>query len=192
MEKSKKAPVVPNPQLLDVIIGEVQQGLIDKLGWLDRAFGRAERLVRYDQQRKKFYTPNVYAGGNEYLEVSPDSKIGNFSFFWIDDPQNVDWERNVSVGITTGFSLIFWFDYRRVFNDANVRNKEALKREILDVLNGGIWIKSGRLEINKVWELAENIYKGFSLDEIDNQFLMHPYGGFRFEGKLSITESCKV
>lgn len=118
--------------------------------------------------------------------------FGNFSFFWIDDPQDVSWESGVSIGLKTSFSLIFWFDFRKIFNDASDRNKEAVKRQILDVLNGGFWLKHGRLKITKVYELAENIYRGFSLDEIDNQFLMHPYGGFRFYGELSIGESCKL
>ena len=89
-------------------------------------------------------------------------------------------------------TIIFWFDYRKIFNEASNRNKEALKRQILDVLNGGFWLRHGGYKINKVYELAENIYRGFSLDEIDNQFLMHPFGGFRFEGELSIGETCKL
>ena len=113
-------------------------------------------------------------------------------FFWVDDPQNISWEPGVDIGINTAFSIIFWFDYRKIFNNASDRNKEELKRQILDVLNGGVWLRNGSYKINKVYELAENIYRGFSLDEIDNQFLMHPFGGFRFEGKLSIGETCKL
>lgn len=192
MVNNIKAPVIENPELLDRIIGNIQNGLVNNIGWLDRAFGRAERLVQYDANKKRIYSPNVYAGGNNYMLVTPDSGIGNFCFFWVDDPQNIDWEPKISIGITTQFALIFWFDYRKIYNDANNRNKEALKKQILDVLNGGFWLKSGRITINKVYELAENIYKGFTLDEIDNQFLMHPYGGFRFEGEMEISETCII
>ena len=192
MAANNKAPVIANPELLDRIIGNIQTGLVDNLPWLDKAFGRAERLVKYDGNRKRYFTPCVYVGRNDYIEVTPDANIGNFSFFWIDDPQDVSWESGVSIGLKTTFSLIFWFDFRKIFNDASDRNKEAVKRQILDVLNGGFWLKHGRLKITKVYELAENIYRGFSLDEIDNQFLMHPYGGFRFEGELSIGETCKL
>ena len=83
-------------------------------------------------------------------------------------------------------------DYRKIYNDASTRNQEDLKRQILDVLNGGFLVRNGSYRINKVYELAENIYRGFSLDEIENQFLMHPFGGFRFEGELSIGETCKL
>ena len=192
MANNNRAPVIENPELLDRVIGGMQEGLVDNLPWLDFAFGRAERLVKYNSNQKRYYSPNVYCGGDEYMEVTPDSNIGNFCFFWIDDPQRIMWEPGVDVGIQTPFSIIFWLDYRSIFNSSDVRNKEEVKRQILDTLNGAFVLKDGTFKINKIYELAENIYRGFSLDEIDNQFLMHPYGGFRFEGELKVQETCKL
>lgn len=192
MGNNINAPIIDNPELLDRVIGNMQNGLIENLPWLNKAFGRAERLVKYNANRNRYYSPNVYVGNNNYMEVTPDANIGNFCFFWVDDPQYIDWEPGVDIGINSNFSIIFWFDYRKIYNTTAIRNKEALKRQILDVLNGGFLLRHGRYKINKIYELAENIYRGFSLDEIDNQFLMHPYGGFRFEGELSIGELCNL
>lgn len=91
MANNVKAPVIDNPELLDRIIGNIQNGLVDNLPWLDFAFGRAERLVKMNANQKRYYTPNVYSGKNEYMEVCPDAGIGNFCFFWVDD-------RKISVG----------------------------------------------------------------------------------------------
>lgn len=187
---SDRVPIIANPELLDKIIGNIQQGLADNLPWLDKAYGRAERLVKMTTSGKRIYTPNVYAGGNEYIELTPDSKTGNFCFFTVDDPQDVTWERGFYAGLKCPFSVIFWFDYRKIFGSADNRNKEQLKKQIIDVLNGGFWLKNGSFYIDRIYELAENIYKGFTIDEIDNQFLMAPYGGFRFTGELKINESC--
>ena len=192
------APVIPNAIMLDAHIGEIQQGLVDNISWLDAAFGRSQRLTKM-MNGKKIITPNVYCGGwnghgeNDYIEVSPDSKIGNFSFFEIDDPQTIDagpWAREIK----TPFGLIVWFDLTRVYNSATNRNTERLKAEILHVLNGraGWHLTDGRITINRIYERAENIYKGYSLSEIDNQFLMHPYGGFRFDGILEYEEYCNA
>jgi len=187
-----KAPVIDNPQLIDIVLGEMQTGLVSNLGWLDMAFGRAQRLVK-TIETKKYFTPNVYTGkGNEYIGVAPDSKIGNFSFFWLDDPQTMNWLPGQQGDIKTNFSLIFWFDLRRVYNEANNRNTELLKANILRTLNGGFPMRSGRIKINRIYEQAENIYRGFTLDEVDNQFLMHPFAGFRFEGELTIIEPCLI
>lgn len=190
MAKNSKAPQFDNPQLIDRVIGDIQNGLVENIGWLDMAFGRAQKLGKMIEN-KKYFTPNVYTGnGNEYKPVAPDSNIGNFSFFWIDDPQTVEWVPKESGQIKTPFSLIFWFDLRRVYNDQNNRNTEALKAEILKTLNGGFWLKNGRIKVNRIYEQAENIYRGFTLDEVENQFLMHPFAGFRFEGELTINEPC--
>lgn len=190
------APVIQNPVMLDKVIGEIQTGLVENITWLDAAFGRAQRLAKM-VNGKRIITPNVYCGGwnghgpNDYIETSPDSKIGNFSFFEIDDPQNIDagpWARQIKAP----FGLIFWFDLTRVYNAADNRNTEKLKAEILHVLNGrtGWHLTGGRILVNKIYERAENIYRGYTLTEIDNQFLMHPYAGFRFDGLLEFDELC--
>ena len=190
------APIIQNPVMLDEIIGEIQTGLIENITWLDAAFGRSQRLSK-NINGKRVITPNVYCGGwdghgpNDYIEVSPDSKIGNFSFFEVDDPQTIDagpWAREIKAP----FGLIFWFDLTRVYNAADNRNTEKLKAEILHVLNGraGWHLQNGRILVNKIYERAENIYRGYTLTEIDNQFLMHPYAGFRFDGLLEFAELC--
>lgn len=190
------APVIPNAIMLDAHLGEIQQGLADNLSWLNAAFGRSQRLTK-EMNGKRIITPNVYCGGwnghgpNDYIEVSPDSKIGNFSFFEIDDPQTVD-PGVFARDIKAPFSLIFWFDLTRVYNSAVNRNTEKMKADILRILNGrtGWHLSDGRITINRIYERAENIYRGYSLSEIDNQFLMHPYGGMRFEGVLEYPEYC--
>lgn len=197
METNKRTtPIIPNPVLIDRVLGNIQTGLMDNVDWLDVAFGRAQRIAKVIQG-KRYYTPNVYAGGtewrgnNDYIDVSPDANIGNFSFFWIDDPQTVGWIPKEQSEIKAPFSLIVWFDLRKVYpGQLNNRNTEALKNEILTVLNGGFWLKDGKIVINRIYELAENVYRGFTLDETENQFLMQPYGGFRFEGMLEVSESC--
>ena len=182
----ERVPIIDNPQLFDRVIADIQQGLADNLLWLDYSFGRAERLVKVING-KKYFTPNIYIYGNDYIPVSPDSNLGNFSFFLLDEPQSVDWDSEIW---ESPFSIIFWFDLRRVTNDENNRNTEAIKATILNILNGGFHLKNGSIIINRVYEKAENIYKGFTLDEVDNQFLMHPYSGIKFEGKIRIQQPC--
>lgn len=130
-------------------------------------------------------------GANDYIEVSPDARIGNFSFFVEEDPQMIEagpWVRTIQAP----FALVVWFDLWRVYKSETNRNTEKLKADILRVLGGrnGWALTAGHIEINRIYEQAENVYRGFSLSEIDNQFLMHPFGGFRFEGVLTYDEEC--
>ena len=191
------APVIPGAIMLDAVIGNIQHGLVDNISWLDAAFGRAQRLTKM-QDGKRIITPNVFCGGwrghgeNDYIEVSPDSKIGNFSFFEVDDPQTID-AGPFARELKAPFALVVWFDLTRIYESIANRNTEKLKSDILWVLNGmtGWHLPQGRMRINRIYERAENIYKGYTLSEIDNQFLMHPYGGFRFEGVMEYEEFCQ-
>ena len=190
------APIIKNPVMLDRVIGEIQNGLVDNLSWLDAAFGRSQRLSKMINGTQVI-TPNVFCGGwnghgeNDYIEVSPDSKIGNFSFFEMDDPETIEagpWARDISAP----FSLIVWFNLTRVYNEPSNRNTEYIKAQILRILNGraGWHLSNGRITLNQIYERVENIYRGYTLSEIDNQFLMHPYAGFRFSGILQFAELC--
>lgn len=193
---SNNAPIIKNAVMLDRVIGEIQEGLVANLSWLDVAFGRAQRLTK-NVQGKTVISPNVFCGGwqghgeNDYIEVSPDSKIGNFAYFEVEDPETITagpWAREISVP----FSLVFWFDLRRVYGEASNRNVEYLKAQALHVLNGraGWHLSEGRVSVNQIYERVENIYRGYTLSEIDNQFLMHPFAGFRLSGVLEFSELC--
>ena len=88
------------------------------------------------------------------------------------------------------FSLIVWVDMRKVENN-DARNTEYVKEEILKTIRRA-WIKQGAVEIGKVYQLAENVFQGYSLDEVDNQFLMQPFAGLRITGELIVDEECDM
>ena len=182
--------------MLDRVLGEVQEALVSGLPWLDAAFGRAQRLTRM-VSGKRIVTPNVYCGGwmghgeNDYIEVSPDSRIGCFTFFDVEDPVTVTpgpWARELKAP----FGLVLWMDLHRVWDEPDNRNTERLKADVLRILSGrtGFVLSDGRLTVQRVFERFENIYKGYTLSEIDNQFLMHPFAGMRFEGVIEFSEPC--
>ena len=191
------APVIQDPVMLDRVLARIQEGLVT-LPWIDAAFGRAQRLTRVAANGRRIVTPNVFCGGwnghgpNDYIEVSPDCRIGNFTFFDVDDPQTIDpgpWDRT----ITVPFGLVVWFDLTRVYGEASNRNTERLKAQVLRLLGGrdGWFLPAGRVTVARIYERVENIYRGYTLDEVENQFLMHPYGGFRLEGVLMFDELCE-
>lgn len=176
-----------NPVLFERLFAEIQDGLASNIGWLNHIFGKAERLVK-EINGRKYYTPNIYIDGNDYELIAPDSRLlGNYSFFVLEEPQDVDYYRGEPNNITAPFSLIVWFDIRTINDDRNI---EQAKQDLLRALNGGIYVTSGRYRITRIYERAENIFKDYTLDEIDNQYLMHPFCGFRFYGEVEVDDDC--
>ena len=185
-------PSVPkpeNPAFLDVVIGELQDVLKLKLSWLKHSFGKCQRLTKIRENREYYY-PAIHLKRGEYVSLLPEQTLGNFSFFVISDPQNIDFNKNQFNTIKPKFSIIFWFNLDTIILNSNDRNIEALKAQILRVLTRETFLKKGTFTIEQIYEQSENIYKGFSLKEVDTQFLMQPYGGLRFEGELTFRELC--
>lgn len=176
-----------NPHLFDVAINEIQTALYNECAWLNNIFGRCERLVKEIKGRKEF-TANWYKGGNDYVLIAPDEGLGNFCFFVLDEP--TDLETYYAGDVTrcnVGFSLIVWCDLRTI--DAG-RDTEGVKEEILKILNGHVHLFAGHMTVSKIYERAENVFREFDYDEIDNQFQMHPFAAFRFEGELIVDTLC--
>ena len=184
-------PKHTTPYLFDKVIGELQEDMKNSLTWLDASFGRAERLVK-TIDGKRVYTPNVYKGGDQYELLLPDDRLGCFSFFVLHEPQEMLNRMQMEVRIKTPFSLIVWVDMRRVEKKMSMpddRNSEYVKEQVLSVIQRAR-ISTGSVLVTKIYERAENVFEGFTLDEVQNQFLMSPFAGFRFYGEMIVTNDC--
>lgn len=185
-------PTVPkpeNPAFVDKIIVQVQDSLKNNLSWLTHSFGQCQRLVT-NKNRKEYFYPGVHIRNGKYQNVFPNKDLGNFSFFIVEDPQGVDFRPHTTNNVRLKYSIVFWVDLDKIFGKQIDRNKEEVKAEIVKVLTRKTFLTFGRIDIRQIYEQAENIYKGFTVKEIDSQFLMQPYYGFRFEGEMLFNEPC--
>lgn len=184
-------PIHTTPYLFDKVIEELAQDMKDNLAWLDASYGRAERLVK-TIDGKRIYTPNVYKGGDQYELLLPDDRLGCFSFFVLHEPQEVLNRMQMEVRLKAPFSLIVWVDMRRVEKTMQMpdeRNSEYIKEQVLSVISRAR-LSKGSVAVMKIYERAEHVFEGFTLDEVQNQFLMSPFAGLRFYGEMIVTNDC--
>lgn len=199
--KFKKDPV-----LLDKMLQELQQKLMESLPWLNVAFGRAYKLARHDEGGNKFLYPAAYNGKSEYVSLLPNDNFGNFSWFDIYDPQEITPISQSLPQYTFNGALVFWYNLDSIYEDNDFVYTEEIKNEVLRLLTTpGIVSGASRLNITKVYERFENIYKGYSLEKIynnwaykgegvaayDKQFFMHPYAGLRIEFNITTRNLCQ-
>ena len=195
-----------NPVLLDKILQDMQIALKEKLKWLDYAFGRAYKLVENRPDGNKFVYPAMYNGNGEYVSLLPNDNFGNFSWFDIYDPQKITQVVQSLPQYTFSGAIIFWYDLSRIYEDQSVIYTEEIKDEILRVLTTpGIITTIGKFTINDIYERFENIYSGYSIEkiynnyvyngqgiqDIDKQFFMYPYAGIRIEFTIITRELCQ-
>lgn len=195
-----------NPVLLDKVLQDIQQALLQKLKWLNQAFGRATKLVEHQADGSKFIYPAIYAGGGDYISLMPNDNIGNFSWFDIYDPQKITSIVQSLPQYTFSGALVFWYDLSTIFDDDSVLYTEEIKDEVLRVLTTpGLISTTGKLTITNIYERLENIYEGYSIERVyndmaykgegiqsmDKQFFMYPYAGLRIEFTLTTRELCQ-
>ena len=195
-----------NPVLLDKIIQDIQDSLKKRLNWLDLAFGKAHKLVEHRRDGDKFIYPAAYIGNSEYVSLLPNDNFGNFCWFDIYDPQLITQVVQSTPQFSFSGAIVFWYNLNSIFADADVLYTEEIKDEIIRALTTpGLIKQTGRLSITKVFERFENIYKGYSIEkiynnysykgegiqDIDKQFFMHPYAGIRIEFEMTTRELCQ-
>lgn len=175
-----------NPVLFDLVIGEMQDILATELSWLTHSFGKSQKLIT-ERDKKEYIYPGIFVSKKQYIDVFPTTEYGNFCFFTVEEPQNIEFVKNRFNTFKATTSLIFWMDLSKISNSTD-RTIENVKQEILTVLTRRMFIKKGRFTFNKIYEEAKEIYKGYSIKEIDTQFLMQPYCGLKFTGELMLKE----
>lgn len=205
-ENSVQIRYKENPVLLDKIIQDMQKALMEKLKWLDCAFGKAYKLVEHRPDGNKFIYPAMYNGNGEYVSLLPNDNFGNFSWFDIYDPQKITQVVQSMPQYTFSGAIVFWYDLSCIYEDETVMHTEEIKDEIIRVLTTpGLITTTGKLVINDIYERFENIYKGYSIEkiynnftykgegiqDIDKQFFMYPYAGIRIEFTLTTRELCQ-
>lgn len=205
-ENSVQIRFKEDPVLLDKILQDMQKSLMNRLKWLNCAFGRAYKLVEHRPDGNKFIYPAMYNGNGEYVSLLPNDNFGNFSWFDIYDPQKITEVVQSLPQYTFSGAIIFWYDLSSIYEDETVMRTEEVKDEIMRVLTTpGLITTTGKLVINNIYERFENIYKGYSIEkiynnytykgegiqDIDKQFFMYPYAGIRIEFTLTTRELCQ-
>lgn len=173
-----------NPKLFDKEVLKIQEALADAFPWLDYSLGICETLTEVQNGRKQT-SANLYLGMGQYERIQPCEELGNFSFFTLRDPQEIS-QRNKNL-IKSPFSLIIWYDTRKVSLPTDERNTEAIKAQILFVLHN---LHSPRFTITRIYEKPQNVFADYSYDHTQNQYLMSPFAGLRIDGVIDASIPC--
>lgn len=189
--KNPLTPLITNLVNIDTPIQEMQQALASGLPWLQKSFGRSWESVRKDTSNKIWTYPEVWQGADtDLLNCMPNDNLKSQSFFRVEEPiQVVDYEFMRFSRMNATVSIIFWFNLKVIDPDLDYRFIELLKGNAQQVITNTS-CTDATWEILKIWEGANNVFKGYTIDQFANQELVHPFGGFRFECNLNFLENC--
>ena len=178
--------LIPNPVGLDLALQELQIALSSVLEF-KYIFGRA-RKNKLREGSKIHVIPEVYRSKEKYINVLPNREYANYCFFVVSDPLRfLEYESNQNEYLRqANVSLICWFTLSKIDISKDYIFTEEIKESIYDVLNK-------RTEVNLVREFEdlENVFREFTLEEIETKYFKYPYYGIRIELELNYLNGCK-
>lgn len=189
--KNPLVPIIVDPVNIDIPIQELQISLADGLPWLEKSFGRSWESVRKDTDGKIWTYPEVWQGpATDLLNCMPNDNLKSQSFFKVEEPINIVYYQDARYArMNAVINIIFWFNLEVIDPDLDYRFIELLKGHAQRVLTN-TQFSTADFEILRIWEGANNVFKGYTIDQFKNQELVHPWGGFRFECNLNFLENC--
>lgn len=187
--KNPNVPTLTNPVGIDLAISQIQGLLASDLNWLEKSFGRAWNMPSQSGGVKTF-EPKVYQGNSEYYPVLANDALKSYSFWRVNGARNInDYSPLNNHGefmLTDPVDLIVWFNMNRIDKTKNYIFKEELLKEVLGVLDG-----NPNINVLRIWDdRADDVFRGYTLNEHHRDLLMYPFGAFRIETNLRYSFQC--
>lgn len=151
--------------------------------FIDYVYGRARANERI-RNGKKYRYPGFYIGNGEYEDMLPlDSRGHGYAFIMLDDPiESINYVSFETNKYKVGYSLIVWYKE----GTSEMMDIDLCKDYVLGCLK-----LCPNVTVEKIYEKYSNVFSGFSCDEIDTQYLMWPWNGFKITGEITYNEPCK-
>lgn len=189
--KNPLVPLIGDPANIDRPIQEMQQALALGLPWLAKSFGRSWESFKKDTTGKILTYPEVWQGlGKDLLNCLPNDNLNSQSFFKVENPiEVIDYASAQFNMMQARISIIFWMNLKMIDPDLDYRYIELLKGSAQRIITETS-LTDGTFVIRRIWETAIDVFRGYTIDLFNDQSLVHPYAGFRFECDLTFRENC--
>ncbi|HET8839745.1 MAG TPA: hypothetical protein VFM82_12215 [Flavobacteriaceae bacterium] len=191
--QNPEIPTELQPIEIDAVIQDLQAKLDTNLDWLTHSYGRAYRNIKR-KDGKTMYFPEVYIGKEKgkysYHRVTPDNDKKGTCFFVVGKEQN-NFHSHEKNYLKHDIGIVFWVNLKKIDND--LLNTEIFTQHLISqvrkvLTNSTAWYN---IVIKEVVTNFSEIYREFSLSE-DENYLMAPYAGFRFNCTVEFLENCNT
>lgn len=161
---------------LNTIIENIRQSL-EQLTWLEKSYGRAFNHAE-TRDKKVIKLPKCF-DGFDYVNVLPNDKLKAQSFIACKGPEKTDEFNRDSNNIKSrDLSLIVWVNLKKIDGTRREIFTHELKQDVEAILATFPEVE----KVNQIFdEKVEDIFQGYNIVDIDTQYLMYPYQGFRID-----------
>jgi len=187
--QNKQSVLYENPIEIDKAIEYMRMSL-SGMEWMTNAYHIANKFIRKEGQMK-FYYPETYVGYSngkyKYHRLTPDNDYKGMVFFIITD-ENID-DNLMTFEVSAIFSANLKLIDDTILKTGNFKQK--LIRDARQKLENLKYEIDFDIKINKVHRKLQDVYREFSLDELENYNRL-PLQVFRFDMTVTIPEDCDL
>jgi hypothetical protein len=164
--------------LIDRHLKKIAESL-GALSWMDRNFVRA---YRHRFRKDGTVQPFVYVGNDEYLPVMPDDELGNYSFVYVEEGDQISDQGDFDM-ITSQIRIICFWNFESIFQNEDRSNLMTVVKMIKDQLHTTRFLYA-RMELTSTFLEVDSIFQGFTASMIDDSKLSFPFGACRIDAEL--------
>jgi hypothetical protein len=204
--KNPDIALLTDPKGLDRIVQTLQVSL-SGLPWLEKSFGRAYTQMRKTEEQvgmrsnDNIYFPAVYQGVSgdhvkDFEDLLVNDNLASYCFFRCDeDDDSFEYSHLLENEFESQFSIIFWFDLDMI-NQSSLDKRlypfnNELKADIIEAIENTIFETVGdRVTIESITGNPREIFREYTIDIVEQQNLVYPSGGFRFNCRAQWLQEC--
>jgi hypothetical protein len=157
----------------------MQEGLMSVLGvsWVEKAFAKAYKEENVETGR---FTPEIYIGNREYIQVFPDDTIQGFTFFDVDEIEDVSGVDS-STMYNADVNIICYVNLEQAYPLLGHRADDEAKAEMVSYIQDF----SEYWEVKRVITGIRNVYSQYNWDFKEANINKQPYFVFSVECNVS-------
>jgi hypothetical protein len=192
---SSKTPIETTTAFkgIDLRLQNIAAAIKTHLSWLAYSFGLTDRIVEL-RDKKPYIYPAIYQDLNskELISCMPSDLYTAFAF-WTKEPK-AEFKPESPNRIFYNISVIFYLDLRHIAPTQNWKLvKSNIRQDILQVFRTHQFIGEGVLNmLQYVDDDITEVYKEFSIEQVDNKFKMYPKYALRIDFEHSFLMECQV
>lgn len=166
------------PEKVNAVRIDIMDQLSSNVIWIDNVYALAIR-TQTEKGMKKYA---AYGGNEDYVDLMPNGKKGNYAFLYADNYSlRSDNPRHIGqfVSDEIKLDLIMFFN----FNKVNPNDPDSFSEvEIIYQVQSAISDKNGlSLDFGNVYTEPDEVFRQVDISNIDQNLMRRPYGCFRME-----------
>lgn len=185
---------IDDPFGIDITVKSLQI-LYEEFSWLEKSFARA--IIRSEKRKNQAGTefnyifPGMFSRVGDdvydYLNMMELDNYDAYSFFLaLDTEDSIDYEE-LQNQYRRRLDNIVWLNLEKVDSTKGYDYLEEIKQDVRNKVKEN---RFGTIEIVSIEDEPEAIFREFSLETTDTQFLYYPYRGFRIIMNVTYDEPC--